>query len=60
MDELQLRMPVKDVVLMADAIEFYVDDGKNPGRDQDLERILSWLRYRIARAQRVTPPVPRD
>lgn len=59
MDELQLRMPVKDVTLVADAIKFYIEDGKNPSRDEDLERILTWLRYRIARAQRITPPAPR-
>lgn len=58
MDELQLRMPVTDVTLVADAIEQHLDTAETGGRTEDLERILTWLRYRIARAQRITPPAP--
>jgi hypothetical protein len=59
MDELQLRMPVKDVTKVADAVESHLMAGDAGPNTEDLERILTWLRYRIARAQRITPPAPR-
>jgi len=58
MNLLQLKMPPDRVELVADAIDFYIEDGKNPGRDQELTEISAWLRHRLARWHATHPATP--
>jgi hypothetical protein len=48
MTDLQFRMPVNDVELVSDAIEHHMATGETSGRYEELDRILKYLRYRIA------------
>lgn len=58
MDEIQLRMKVRDVLAVADAIERDIANAP-PGDDRSrLAQILTWLRYRLARTAARTTTVP--
>lgn len=59
MDEIQLRMKISKVVLIADAIEQHIDTRETGGRDEELDKILTYLRYRIAKAGITVTPAPR-
>lgn len=54
MDEIQLRMRVTDVALVANAIESHIMAGDSQENTADLTRILAWYRYRLARAANAT------
>jgi hypothetical protein len=57
MDEIQLRMQVGDVGLVADAIQRDIAATPAEQDTTELARILAWLRYRIARANSVAAQV---
>ncbi len=54
MDELQLRMTIPKVTAMADAIESHIMAGDAEEQAPLLAEILTWLRYRLARAASAT------
>lgn len=54
MDELQLRLPTYKVGLIADAIERDISTRGPDATDPELPRLLTWLRFRIARRTAVT------
>lgn len=58
MDLIQLKMPPDRAVLIADAIEFCIDDGKYANRERELSEILVWLRYRVQRWNQSHPANP--
>lgn len=46
---MQLKMPPERAALMANAIEHHIESGDAGETAAELEDILVWLRYRIAR-----------
>ena len=49
MDLIVLKVPPGKVPLLIEAIDFYIEDGKNPDRDAELRQLADWLRYRHSR-----------
>lgn len=54
MNEIQLRMETRKVSMMADAIERDLKGSKQNPDHEELAKILTWLRYRTAKAA-ITP-----
>ena len=58
MDLIQLKVPPDRAALIADAIEFCIEDGKYANRERELSEILVWLRYRVQRWNQNHPTDP--
>jgi hypothetical protein len=59
MDEIQLRMKTSKVVLIADAIEQHVMAGDAAEKSAELTDIVTYLRYRTAKAGITVTPAPK-
>jgi len=55
MDEIQLRMPLDRVVLVADSIERDITTGAAEENEPELRELLTWLRYRVSRWKATHP-----
>jgi hypothetical protein len=60
MDELQLRMKVPKVTIVADAIDDLLDQQPDHADATELSGIAAWLRYRVTRATAPPPAPPAD
>lgn len=58
MDLIQLKVPPERAALIADVIEFAIDDGWRLDQERELRQILVWLRYRVQRWEQNHPAPP--